>query len=164
MTDRSSKLVRTTFGYSLLLGGLALAGCGGNPKIEPVPSKLRVFAADLQGATKTCEAPKPFLPAGQTTEVSTKQLNDGGWCDILLHQNGPKPYDYGLLTARPAHGTVVIHQVGDDTRIDYTPDAGFAGNDSYAVKLQPGDAVLHVTAVVTAAAAAAPAAPQAPKK
>ena len=155
MTDHQSFGVRKTLGYAVLAGGLALAGCSSNNNIAPSPSRLRVFAADVTGATKTCEAPKPSAAAGQTTEVAIKQLNDGGWCGILLHQDGPKPYDAGLLTMRPAHGTVYIHQVGDDTRIDYTPDAGFSGADNFAVKLLPGEAVLHVTAAVTPAAAAA---------
>lgn len=161
MTDHPGYMMRKMLGYAALAGGLALAACSSTPNnIAPVPSKLRVFAADVTGSTKTCEAPKPSPVPGQTTEVSIKQLNDGGWCAFLIHQDGPKPYDAGLLTARPAHGTVLIHQVGDDTRIDYTPDAGFAGNDSFAVKLLPGDATLHVAATVTPAAAAAPATPK----
>ena len=76
--------------------------------------------------------------------------NDGGWCAIPVHQDGPKPFEAGLLTARPAHGTVLIHEVGDDTQIDYTPDHGFAGSDSFAVKLVPqGDATIQVPVTVT---------------
>jgi hypothetical protein len=42
----------------------------------------------------------------------------------------------------------MIHQVGDDTRIDYTPDRGFTGTDSFAVKLIPGNAVIRITVTV----------------
>ncbi len=66
-----------------------------------------------------------------------------------LQQDGSKPFGAGLLMARPGHGTVVIHAVGDDTRIDYTPDRGFTGSDSFAVKLIPGDATVHVAVTVT---------------
>ena len=61
----------------------------------------------------------------------------------------PKPFEAGLLTVRPRHGTVLIHEVGDDTRIDYTPDRGFAGSDTFAVKLIPGNAAIQIAVTVT---------------
>jgi hypothetical protein len=83
-----------------------------------------------------------------------KTVNDGGWCGIPVHQDGPKPFGAGLLETRPAHGDVLIHEVGDDTRIDYTPDRGFAGHDAFAVKLIPGDAIIRVTVTVAPPGAA----------
>ena len=50
----------------------------------------------------------------------------------------------------PTHGSVLIHEVGDNTRIDYTPDRGFTGTDSFAVQLIPGDAKVNVAVMVTA--------------
>ena len=47
---------------------------------------------------------------------------------------------------------MLIHEVGDNTRIDYTPDRGFSGTDSFAVKLIPGDAKVIVAVTVTAPA------------
>ena len=44
--------------------------------------------------------------------------------------------------------TVYIHPVGDDTRIDYTPDLGFSGIDSFVVRLLPGNPVLRVNVTV----------------
>jgi hypothetical protein len=40
--------------------------------------------------------------------------------------------------------------VGDETRIDYTPDRRFAGSDAFTVKLIPGDATIKVAVTVTA--------------
>ena len=77
--------------------------------------------------------------------------NTGGWCGLSVHQAGPKPYDAGLLTGRPAHGSVTIHEVGDNTRIDYVPDRGYVGPDNFRVKLLPGDAVLQIAVEVAAA-------------
>jgi hypothetical protein len=73
--------------------------------------------------------------------------NDGGWCAITVTRGG-KPFDSSLVTARPAHGTVLVHKVGDTTRIDYTPDRGYAGSDSFSVKLIPGDSSIRVTVTV----------------
>jgi hypothetical protein len=136
---------------ALLLTGVLLQACAQNAN-GPGGSRLRVFAADLTGAARSCDVP-PITPvSGQSAEATMKVGNDGGWCGLPLHQDGPKPFDAGLLTARPAHGNVLIHQVGDDTRIDYTPDRGFTGNDSFSVKLVPGGGTIRIAVVVTAAA------------
>jgi hypothetical protein len=143
---------RRVAGSALLMIGLLLAGCSPNPNAGPGGSRLRTYAADVTGGAKVCEAPNLSPAAGQTTEAAIKVANDGGWCGLVLHQDGPKPYDAGLLTARAAHGNVTIHRVGDDTRIDYTPDRGFTGSDSFAVKLIPGDGTIHAAVTVTAPA------------
>jgi hypothetical protein len=141
-------------GWSLiLLAGSLLTACA-SEKSGPVGSRLRIYAADLAGGAKVCDVPKLKPTAGQTLEATLRVANDGGWCGLPVRQDGDKPYDAGLLTVRPDHGHVTIHEVGDDTRIDYTPDRGFAGSDSFAVKLIPGDAVIRVDVTVTPPAAA----------
>lgn len=131
---------------ALLITGLLLAACS---HVETKKSTLRVYAADLAGGAKVCDVPPVNPIAGASSEAAIKVANDGGWCGISLHQAGPKPFAAGLLTTRPDHGSVMIHEVGDDTRIDYTPDRGFAGSDAFAVKLIPGDETLKVAVTVT---------------
>jgi hypothetical protein len=133
----------------LVLAGTLLQACA-PAATGPAGSRLRIFAADLTGAAKTCEVPNIAPAHGQTTEAAIKLVNDGGWCGLPAHQEGPKPFEAGLLTVRPEHGTVLIHEVGDDTRVDYTPDHGFVGTDTFTVKLIPGDATVRVAAAVTA--------------
>ena len=125
--------------------GALLQGCA--PKAPPAPT-ARVFATDLEGGTKVCQVPKVAPLPGKDTQVAMKLGNDGGWCGIAVAADG-KPYDAGLLIAPPAHGKVLIHTVGDATRIDYTPETQFAGNDAFTVRLLPGGAVLRVDASVT---------------
>ena len=134
---------------AFVVTGLLLAGCSHDSDGGAAGSKLRVYAADLAGAAKLCDVPKVDPLAGGGTEAPIKMANDGGWCAIRVHQDGPKPYDAGLLTTRPNHGDVLIHEVGDDTRIDYTPDRGFAGHDAFVVKLLPGNAIIQVGVTVT---------------
>ena len=141
-----------TTGTTLLAVGLAMAGCS-KPEIGPAASRLRVYAADMTGGAKTCDTPNVIIVAKATAEATMKVVNDGGWCGLPVHQDGPKPFDAGLLAARPAHGDVTIHEVGDNTRIDYTPDRGFAGTDSFSVKLIPSDAIIHVSVTVAAPSA-----------
>ncbi len=144
------RITRTLGWVALLLTGALLQACGPNAN-APGGSRLRVFAVDLAGAAKSCQVPQINPTSGQSSDVTMKVANDGGWCGLPVHQDGPTPFDAGLLTARPAHGTVLIHQVGDETRIDYTPDRGFTGNDSFSVKLVPGNATIRLAVVVTAA-------------
>ena len=140
---------------ALLITGAMLQGCGHDGATGSAGPRLRVYAADVTGAAKACEAPKVDPAKSPTSEVGMTVVNDGGWCGIPVHQEepkeGPKPFDAGLLTARPAHGTVLIHEVGDDTRIDYTPDRNYSGLDSFSVKLIPGNSILHIAVKVTTA-------------
>jgi hypothetical protein len=132
-----------------LVAGAVLAGC--SPNSPGIASRLRTYAADLTGGAKSCEVPKVDPAAGQSTDAAITVVNDGGWCGIKVYQDDHKPYGAGLLTTRPSHGAVTIHVVGDDTRIDYTPDRKFTGSDSFAVKLVPGNATVQVVVTVAAA-------------
>jgi hypothetical protein len=131
----------------MLMTGLLLAGCSANQGTGA--SRLRTFAVDLAGGAKVCDIPRITPVPGKTADAVIKVGNDGGWCGIGVQQDGSKPFGAGLLMTRPSHGTVTIHAVGDDTRIDYTPDRGFTGRDGFAVKLIPGDARLNVDVTVT---------------
>jgi hypothetical protein len=142
-------------GIALLMTGLVLAGCEHHEGGQAA-STLRVYAADLSGAAKVCDVPKITPVAGASAETAIKVENDGGWCGIQVHQDGPKPFGAGLLKTRAAHGDVTIHEVGDNTRIDYTPDRGYVGKDAFVVGLVPGDATVSVAVTVTVPVASAP--------
>jgi len=135
-------------------GGLWLAGAAtalvlqGCAPSQPTGPATRVFAADMTGAAKVCTAP-PVTPApGRTIDAAIKLGNDGGWCAITVNNNG-RPFEAGLLVTEPQHGKVLIHTVGNDTRIDYTPAARYSGPDAFTVRLVPGDAAIRVAASVT---------------
>ncbi len=113
----------------------------------PAASGPRVFQADMAGAAKSCDVPKVTPAAGQEVPVAIKMANDGGWCAITVDDAG-KPFDAGLLVTEPSHGKVYVHTVGDQTRIDYTPDPRFTGSDAFAVRLLPSGAVLRASVAV----------------
>ena len=100
------------------------------------------------GAAKACTVPPVTPAAGQLVDVAMKVGNDGGWCAIAV-SNGGRPFNAGLLTTPPAHGKVLIHTVGNDTRIDYTPAPRFAGADAFSLRLIPGDATIRAAVTVT---------------
>ena len=123
-----------------------LQGCAEKP--APQGPQPRLFSTDFQGAAKSCTAPKPTLTPGKEAAATLKVGNEGGWCAISVSNDGA-PYAAGLLTRSPEHGDVYIHPVGNDTRIDYTPDRGYRGSDAFVVKLLPGSPSLSVAVTVT---------------
>lgn len=136
----------TTSILALSAAGLLLQGCAAPKPSGPPP---RLFETDFKGAAKTCDAAKTTPVAGKTVDAAIKVGSDGGWCGLLVNNNG-MPFDTQLLTARPEHGKVYVHRVGNDTRIDYTPDTGFVGGDSFTVSMLPGEAIVHGVVTTTA--------------
>lgn len=116
------------------------------PDAGPAP---RYYHADLQGAAKSCTVSVVKPVPSKTNEVTMDVANDGGWCNITVANDGA-PYNAGLLTARAEHGSVYVHTVGNGTRIDYTPNRGYIGTDSFTVTLLPGTSVLHTAVTVKA--------------
>lgn len=101
------------------------------------------------GRARACDA-SPVTIAGTTPAEATIRVgNDGGWCALRLSQANGEPYAAGLLATPPRNGKIYIHKAGKVTRVDYTPDAGFTGTDSFVVKLLPGYAPVHATVTVT---------------
>ena len=136
----------TTMTATLAMTGLLLQACAPQQAAGPGP---RLFEADMKGGAKTCETSKAAPVAGKVIEATMKVGSDGGWCGLAVN-NGGQPFDAGLLpaTGHAAHGKVVIRRVGANTRIDYTPEFGFAGTDAFTAQLLPGEASVHVTVTV----------------
>ena len=142
MNDRQ----RGTCWLAIAAATLLLQSCAERPS----GPAARLFAADLAGGAKACVVPSVSATAGQETQVAVKVGNDGGWCGITV-SNGGKPFAAGLLATAPTHGKVLIHTVGHDTRIDYTPDRGYVGADAFSVKLIPGDGLIRASVSVSPA-------------
>ncbi len=134
-----------------LAGGVVIAGLAvllqGCSQKAPSGPPVREFAVDLAGAAKHCDVPTVSPDPGKDTKVAMTVGSDGGWCAITV-ANAGKPYDAGLLKSEPSHGTVLIHTVGNNTRIDYTPQPHFVGPDAFTVQLLPGSATLGVGVTV----------------
>lgn len=147
MLDTRPWLIRSAPWVALLLTGAVLQGCA--PKAPPnaAGSQHQLFASDFRGQAKSCTVPKVRLQPGKPAEAAMKVGNDGGWCAIGVAQDG-EPYAAGLLTTEPDHGKVYIHPVGNETRIDYTPDPGYRGADAFTVTLLPGRPALRVAVAV----------------
>jgi hypothetical protein len=138
-------------------GLAALAACAEAPRA----STNRVFFVDTQGGARQCTVPKDVtLAADRLTEVAMTVGNDGGWCGVSIARDG-QPYAAGGVTARPQHGRVHVRTVGDVTRVDFFPDTGFAGTDSFIVAMVPGGHRMKVNVTVQPGATPAAATPPA---
>lgn len=147
-------------GLALAVTLAGLAGCAQQQQAA-APSGSRVYYVDTQGAAELCQVPQTVaLAPGQQAEATMVVKNDGGWCGITVAQPG-KAYDAGLLVGRPEHGRVHVRKVGDRTRIDYIPDAGYGGEDRFTVRLLPGNPALRVAVNVQYTPPPAPATPPA---
>ena len=111
-----------------LAAAIALSGCA----TRPAPTEQ---AVDLQndGIAKTCTPSMVDLAAA--TPATITMTNDG-WCGVFAAEKDRQPFSLGLLTTRPAHGRVYIQPVNQQTRIEYTPNTGYVGSDSFAVALR----------------------------
>ena len=152
-------MIRTAFRGLVPAAALAALSACAPQQQAAAPSGARVYYVDTQGQAGLCTVPpKVELANGQQAETTMVIKNDGGWCGITVSQSG-KPYDAGLLVGRPEHGRVHVRKVGDATRIDYIPDAGFGGEDRFTVRMLPGNPALRVAVNVQYTAPPAPPAP-----
>ena len=132
---------------AVVLSAIALTACAARPQVATPRAAPVVYQVDRTGAAARCEVAPP--PAdGAPAAVTMRVGNDGGWCAVRAEAAPATPYAAGLLTGRPAHGSVTIHTVGYDTRIDYVPQAGYAGPDAFAVALLPGHVAVRATVTV----------------
>ncbi len=137
---------------SVLFALAFVAGCVEKP--STAASGVKLYAFDLAGAARRCAAPADVkLAPGQETQVAMSVSNEGGWCAFKVDQSdaklgGPKPFAASLVTVRAAHGKVYIHTVGNDTRVDYTPDARYAGPDGFTIEMLPGELSIHTNVTV----------------
>jgi hypothetical protein len=140
-----------------LVGLVGLQACA--PQQQVTAPGPRIYAVDVQGRSALCDVPQQgvTLAAGRPTEAALTMDNDGGWCGIRTDRAGP-----GLVVSKPAHGRLHVRKVGATTRVDYIPDRGFVGTDTFAVKLLPDQAELKVAATVQGSAAQQTAAVAAP--
>jgi hypothetical protein len=130
------RIYRATATAIASLAAAVLCGCTPQPPQAAGPVRP-VYTIDLQGAAKRCTVSAVTPVPGKVVTATMMVGNDRGWCAISVHQPGPVPFAAGLLTRPPSRGKVYIHTVGDNTRIDYTPDLGYIGPDSFLVTLLP---------------------------
>lgn len=143
------------FKLCAILGSAALLmqACAQKPLVQTPVAE----APDEAGHAAQCSfTPNPAtIDPATPLQVKVEVTNDGGWCAVRLNQ-----VKTALLRTPPEHGRVYFRNVRDLTRLQYTPNAGFAGTDHFKFQIQPGAAIVEADVTVTAPATpvAAPAA------
>ena len=151
---------RLTGPFLLCAMALVAQGCANKP---PPRQPTRQYSVDQGGIAPTCTTSAVSLNDGQETAAEMTVGGGGGRCSFSVSRDG-RPFNAGLLMKRPDHGKVYIHTVGDDTRIDYTPEPSYGGPDSFTVTLIPGNPSLRVAVTAIRSPSAAPEPAPAPNK
>ena len=135
---------------TLAVSALIVAGCA-TPQVQQAG-----VAEPTDGAASTCTVTPPDLPRGVAATVQMQVANDGGWCAVRIADKAGSPFGYPLMRERAQHGRVAVNKVLSISRIEYTPNAGFTGNDAFAVALIPQDKSEEVMVRVNVVVAAGP--------
>lgn len=142
-----------------LAAAIVLSGCAKEaPPVTQVAPDLR-----NDGIAKTCT---PSTVDLATKAPATIAMSNDGWCGVFVADAG-QPFLLGLVRTRPAHGRVYIQPVNGQTRVEYTPNPGYAGADTFAVALRPkaagaAESMLQVNVTVSQGERPAVVAPVAP--
>ena len=146
---------------------LVLAGCAA-PKPPPAvvapPPPPPPPPPHIGGpAAGTCDVPVFGVADGGITPLTMRVSNEGGYCAARLVASNGKPFDSYLLPIEPEHGTAKITRYDGKTSLEYTPNTGYVGKDSFTTKLiiKGRDRYTTLTVNVTVQAPGTPAAPEA---
>ena len=131
-----------------LAAGALLASCAPKPAAPVVePEALPPHAGPPPA--ESCTVAPFHVDDGGTTAVNMTVGNDGGYCAASLTASNGRPFDAPLVTVKPLHGTPRVVHYNGKTSVEYTPDEGFHGHDTFIVKLilrgQPGYTVLNMS-------------------
>jgi len=108
----------------------ALQGCA-NQSSAP-----QVAGEDLNiGLAKTCTPSKVDVSASTSASGTIAMTNDG-WCAIRVVEKDGQPFLLGLVRSRPEHGRVLIQKLGGETRLEYTANPRYVGEDRFTVALR----------------------------
>ena len=113
------------------------ASAGGNNGVYTI-----VVTADdghggtvAQGFTFTATNPAPVAPAGGTTVITTGPVA-GNLLTGVVDPDGDPLHVEPTAVVAPSHGTVVVNADGSYV---YTPQAGYAGTDSFTYRVADSD-------------------------
>ena len=112
---------------------LALSACA------PKPPVLQASDPRNDGLAKVCTPTNPDTSKPGPYTAAMAMSNDG-WCGVSAVDRSGKPFSFALVHVRPSHGRVFNQEVANVLRIEYTPDAGYSGPDSFTVTLRSSQA------------------------
>jgi hypothetical protein len=89
---------------------------------------------------------------GGTADVIMSVSSEGGYCAATLTTEGGVPFAAPLVPVTPLHGISRVVRYNGKTSVEYAPQPGFVGHDSFIVKLivrgKPGYTTLNMSVSV----------------
>ncbi len=135
-----------------LVGVAILAGCAEGPKPQAVAPRVMPPHVGPPLAS-VCHVAPFTVTDGGSASVAITMANDGGYCAARLTNAAGQPFDAPLLPAQARHGQAAVWKYDGKTSVEYAPNAGFAGTDSFVVHLKmagkPGYTTLRVSVTVS---------------
>ncbi len=130
----------------------ALAGCKPPPPPVTAPPPPPLPPHIGVGPAARCDVAPFKVMDGGTTAISMSVSSEGGYCAATLTTAAGKPFDAPLVPVVPVHGTPRVVKYNGKTSVEYAPNAGYVGSDSFVVRLiikgQPGYTTLNVAVTV----------------
>ena len=144
-----------------IAAAIAVTGCAQQPTLVTAAAQ-----ESNEGIAKTCTPSPVDFGAGSTATATVTMTNDG-WCGLHTKDKNGQPFKFGLVKTKPQHGYILIQKIGGETRIEYTAENRYVGNDKFSVALasnQPNapDSTIEVAVSVARGEGVAPPAPEAP--
>jgi hypothetical protein len=146
----SASALRVMAGGATL--ALVLQGCA-QPAAAPqaaAPAPLPPHAGPPPA--RLCTVAPFSVKTGGTADVAMVVSNEGGYCAATLTADSGQPYDAPLVHVEPLHGIDHIVKYNGKTSVEYTPQPGYVGHDSFVARLiergQPGYTTLNVSVTV----------------
>ena len=135
LAARPDRLIATKAVGTVLMLGVMLAGCA-KPEAPPPagpPAPLPPHAGPPPAAQCTVA---PFsVKDGGSADVAMSVSSEGGYCAATLVSESGAPFAAPLVPVAPLHGIPRVVRYNGRTSVEYTPQPGFVGHDSFIVKL-----------------------------
>jgi hypothetical protein len=128
--------------------GVLLQGCE-KPVVIPPPPPPPLPPHAGPPPAKLCSVSPFSVKDGGTADVQMTVSHEGGYCAATLTADDGQPFDAPLVPVVPLRGIAHVIKYNGKTSIEYAPQPGFTGHDSFVVKLivrgRPGYTVVNMS-------------------
>ncbi len=100
-------------------------------------------------AAQQCSVTPFSVKDGGSADVVMTLSSEGGYCAATLVSEEDAPFSAGLVTVTPLHGIPRVVRYNGKTSVEFAPQPGFVGHDSFIVRLivrgKPGYTTLNMS-------------------
>ena len=153
LAARSSRVIAPKAARGPVLSALVLCavlqGCA-KPEAPPPPPPAAPLPPHAgPPAARQCSVVPFTIKDGGSADVTMTLSSEGGYCAASLLSDEAVPFAVGLVPVPPLHGVSRVVHYNGKTSVEYSPQPGFVGHDSFIVKLivrgKPGYTTLSMS-------------------